>query len=74
MTEKSESLSSEIVREILPPPAVRLTFWRRVLDVVELPVLALITAWRCEPGEDLPTGQALARLWLRQLRAALDEA
>ena len=34
--------------------------------------LALATAWRCQPGDDLPNGAALARDWIRQLRAALD--
>jgi len=33
--------------------------------------LALATAWRCEPGDDLPNGAAMARGWIRQLRAAL---
>lgn len=33
-------------------------------------VLAMIIAWRCEPGDDLPDGGALTREWLRQLRAA----
>ena len=34
-------------------------------------MLAMITAWRCEPGDDLPNGRALATDWIRQLRAAL---
>lgn len=34
-------------------------------------VLAMVTAWRCEPGDDLPQGRALARDWLRQLRASI---
>ena len=34
-------------------------------------VLAMITAWRCEPGDDLPDGRAMAIDWIRQLRAAL---
>jgi Ser/Thr protein kinase RdoA (MazF antagonist) len=33
-------------------------------------VLAMIVAWRCEPGDDLPNGRALAVEWIRQLRAA----
>lgn len=32
-------------------------------------VLAMVTAWRCEPGDDLPNGSALAKDWIRQLRA-----
>jgi hypothetical protein len=35
-------------------------------------MLAMVTAWRYEPGDDLPTGRALAMDWIRQLRAALD--
>jgi hypothetical protein len=34
-------------------------------------VLAMVTAWRCEPGDDLPDGSAMAMRWIRQLRAAL---
>jgi len=34
-------------------------------------VLAMVTAWRCEPGDDLPNGRAMAMHWIRQLRAAL---
>lgn len=34
-------------------------------------MLAMVTAWRCEPGDDLPNGRALARGWIRQLRAAV---
>lgn len=34
--------------------------------------LALATAWRCEPGDELPNGSALARDWIHQLRVALD--
>jgi hypothetical protein len=34
-------------------------------------MLAMITAWRCEPGDDLPNGRAMAIDWIRQLRAAL---
>ena len=33
-------------------------------------MLAMVTAWRCEPGDDLPNGRAMAMNWLRQLRAA----
>jgi hypothetical protein len=35
-------------------------------------MLAMVTAWRCEPGDDLPNGRAMAREWIRQLRAILD--
>lgn len=34
-------------------------------------VLAMFTAWRFEPGDDLPNGRALAVDWIRQLRSAL---
>lgn len=33
--------------------------------------LAMATAWRCEPADDLPNGHALAMDWIRQLRAAV---
>ncbi len=33
-------------------------------------MLAMITAWRCEPGDDFPNGRAVAMDWIRQLRAA----
>jgi hypothetical protein len=33
-------------------------------------MLAMVTAWRCEPGDDLPDGAVRARGWIRQLRAA----
>ena len=35
-------------------------------------MLAMVTAWRCEPGDDLPNGRAMARDWIRQLRATLE--
>ncbi|HUP86072.1 MAG TPA: phosphotransferase [Acidimicrobiales bacterium] len=35
-------------------------------------MLAMVTAWRCEPGDDLPDGRALTRSWIRQLRAVLE--
>src|SRR6266536_1627554 len=35
-------------------------------------MLAMVTAWRCEPGDDLPNGHAMAIDWIRQLRTALD--
>ena len=35
-------------------------------------MLAMVTAWRCEPGDDLPNGRALAMGWIRELRAALE--
>lgn len=34
-------------------------------------MLAMVTSWRCEPGDDLPNGRALATDWIRQLRAEL---
>jgi len=34
-------------------------------------MLAMVTAWRCEPGDDLPNGRAMATSWIRQLRATL---
>ena len=34
-------------------------------------MLAMVTAWRCEPGDDLPNGRAMAIDWIRQLRGAL---
>ena len=34
-------------------------------------MLAMITAWRCAPGDDLPNGPAMVVDWIRQLRAAL---
>jgi hypothetical protein len=34
-------------------------------------MLAMVTAWRCEPGDDLPNGRAMARDWISQLHAAL---
>jgi Ser/Thr protein kinase RdoA (MazF antagonist) len=33
-------------------------------------MLAMVTAWRCEPGDDLPDGAARAQGWIGQLRAA----
>jgi hypothetical protein len=33
-------------------------------------MLAMVTAWRCEPGDDLPNGRAMTIEWIRQLRAA----
>lgn len=34
-------------------------------------MLAMVTAWRCEPGDDLPNGRMLTMGWIRQLRSAL---
>jgi hypothetical protein len=34
-------------------------------------MLAMVTAWRCEPGDDLPNGRAMATEWIRQLRSAV---
>ncbi|MCA1704313.1 MAG: aminoglycoside phosphotransferase family protein, partial [Actinobacteria bacterium] len=30
-------------------------------------MLAMVTAWRCEPGDDLPNGRAMAMDWISQL-------
>lgn len=35
-------------------------------------VLAMVTAWRCEPGDDLPNGHAMAMDWIQQLRTTLE--
>jgi hypothetical protein len=35
-------------------------------------VLAMITTWRWDRGDQLPNGRQLATEWLRQIRAALD--
>ncbi|HET8930168.1 MAG TPA: aminoglycoside phosphotransferase family protein [Acidimicrobiales bacterium] len=35
-------------------------------------MLAMATAWRLEPGDDLPSGHTLAMDWIRQLRTELD--
>jgi Ser/Thr protein kinase RdoA (MazF antagonist) len=35
-------------------------------------MLAMVTAWRCEPGDDLPNGRAMAVDWIRKLRAAVE--
>jgi hypothetical protein len=35
-------------------------------------MLAMVTAWRFEPGDQLPDGRALAAGWLAEIRAALD--
>jgi hypothetical protein len=35
-------------------------------------VLAMITTWRWERGDQLPNGRQLSVEWLSQLRAALD--
>jgi aminoglycoside phosphotransferase (APT) family kinase protein len=34
-------------------------------------MLAMVTAWRCEPDDDLPNGRTMAMGWLHQLRATL---
>jgi Ser/Thr protein kinase RdoA (MazF antagonist) len=34
-------------------------------------MLAMVAAWRCERGDDLPNGRTMAMHWIRQLRAAL---
>jgi hypothetical protein len=42
-----------------------------LVRVCWLLMLAMVTAWRCEPGDDFPSGRAMATDWIRQLRAAL---
>lgn len=37
-------------------------------------MLAMVTAWRCEPGDDLPNGRDMAKGWIRQLHATLGPA
>lgn len=37
-------------------------------------MLAMVTAWRFEPGDDLPDGRTRAMGWIRQLRAELEHA
>jgi aminoglycoside phosphotransferase (APT) family kinase protein len=32
-------------------------------------MLAMVAAWRCEPGDDLPNGPVMVKEWIRQLRA-----
>jgi hypothetical protein len=34
-------------------------------------MLAMVTAWRCQPGDGVPNGRVMAMDWMRQLRAAL---
>jgi len=34
-------------------------------------MLAMVNAWRCEPGDELANGRAMAVGWIRQLRVAL---
>ncbi len=34
-------------------------------------MLAMVTAWLCKPGDDLPNGRTMASEWIRQLRAEL---
>jgi Ser/Thr protein kinase RdoA (MazF antagonist) len=43
-----------------------------VLRACRLLVLAMITTWRWERGDQLPNGRQLGTEWLNQLRAALD--
>ncbi|HEX4830071.1 MAG TPA: aminoglycoside phosphotransferase family protein [Trebonia sp.] len=45
-----------------------------LLRECRLLVLAMVTAWRWDRGDQLPGGRALAAQWLRQLRAGLGEA
>jgi hypothetical protein len=34
-------------------------------------MLAMVIPWRCEPGDDLRNGRAMAMDWISQLRAAV---
>ncbi|HEY1575168.1 MAG TPA: aminoglycoside phosphotransferase family protein [Pseudonocardiaceae bacterium] len=43
-----------------------------VLRDCRLLMLAMITAWRWDPGDELPDGRRLGTEWLGRLRAALD--
>jgi hypothetical protein len=36
-------------------------------------MLAMVIAWRCEPGDDLPNSRAMTIEWIRELRAALEQ-
>ena len=45
---------------------------RDVLRACRILVLAMITTWRWELGDQLPHGRQLATEWLSQIRAALD--
>lgn len=57
-----------------PPMEVAARYAGADLSLVRdcwLLMLAMVTAWRCEPGDDLPNGGAMAVEWIAQLRAAL---
>jgi aminoglycoside phosphotransferase (APT) family kinase protein len=45
---------------------------QRLLRECRLLVLAMITTWRWDRGDQLPNGCRLSREWLSQIRAALD--
>ena len=45
---------------------------RDLLRACRLLVLAMITTWRWDRGDQLPNGRQLATEWLSQIRAALD--
>jgi aminoglycoside phosphotransferase (APT) family kinase protein len=45
---------------------------QRLLRECRLLVLAMITTWRWDRGDQLPNGRRLGREWLSQIRAALD--
>jgi aminoglycoside phosphotransferase (APT) family kinase protein len=45
---------------------------RDLLDQCRILVLAMITAWRWDRGDQLPSGRQLGTEWLRQIRATLD--
>jgi len=43
-----------------------------LLRACRILVLAMITTWRWDRGDQLPNGRKLAAEWLSQIRAALD--
>jgi len=43
-----------------------------LLNECRIVVLAMITAWRWDRGDQFPNGRALGRQWLGQIRTALD--
>ena len=43
-----------------------------LLRACRILVLAMVTAWRWDPADQLPNGRELAAQWLSQMRAALD--
>jgi hypothetical protein len=62
------------INPIGPPIEVGALYAGADLSLVRdcwLLMLAMVTAWRCGPGDDLPNGRAMAIEWIRQLRVAL---